>query len=66
MVLGAAVLHLGEDMLRKLTITIGGVVIAIGDYWALALGVSFIVIVLVLPQGVVGSWLKWRYRQKKE
>lgn len=66
-VLGAFGLHLLEDFLRDIVVTVGGVSINVGERWALILGVIFILIVIVFPYGVVGTvqnaWRKWRARQ---
>jgi branched-chain amino acid transport system permease protein len=63
--LGAGILYLGEIALRGLEFTIGGTVINIGEYWALLLGVAFILVVMVFPSGVVGTWRTWRLRRKQ-
>lgn len=62
--LGAVILHMGENALRGLTITIGSSVFNVGDYWLLALGIAFIIVVMVFPQGIVGTWVRWRYERK--
>ncbi len=62
--LGAGILHLGETVLRGLTITIGETVINLGGSWALILGIAFIVVVMIFPQGVVGTWARWRLRRQ--
>lgn len=62
--IGAGVLYLGEIALRGLEITIGETVINIGEYWALALGISFIVVVMLFPTGIVGTWNQWRARRR--
>jgi branched-chain amino acid transport system permease protein len=62
-VLGAAGLHLSDRLLRDAKITIGGTVINIGSNWTLLLGIAFIVAVLVFPQGIVGTWQRWRNRK---
>jgi len=59
-VVGAGVLHLIERPLRELEITIGSLVLDIGQVWALILGLIFIIVVLLFPQGIVGTWNKWR------
>ncbi|GAB4576049.1 MAG: branched-chain amino acid ABC transporter permease [Anaerolineae bacterium] len=61
--LGAALLHLGETALRGLEFTIGDLVVNAGDYWFLLLGISFIVVVMVFPQGLVGTWRTWRLKR---
>jgi branched-chain amino acid transport system permease protein len=60
--LGATVLHLGEEALRSSDIMVFGN--AIGDYWLLALGIAFIVIVLVFPKGIVGTFNEWRMKRR--
>lgn len=60
-VIGAFGLHLIEEILRDTVLTFGGVPIKIGERWALILGMLFIVIVLVFPYGIVGTWrLYWQ------
>ncbi|MBN2470518.1 MAG: branched-chain amino acid ABC transporter permease [Anaerolineae bacterium] len=61
-VIGAAGLHLSDRLFRDATFALGDTVINIGSSWALILGITFIVIVLVFPQGVVGTWSRWRQR----
>jgi branched-chain amino acid transport system permease protein len=62
-VIGATGLHLLETVLRESVLTIGGVTINVADVWGLLLGVIFIGVVLVFPQGIVGTWQKWRSRR---
>jgi branched-chain amino acid transport system permease protein len=71
-VIGAAVLHLGETFLSKPDLHINlnfivfrySTVVDTKTDWALALGVVFIVIVMVLPYGIVGQanrlWIQMR------
>lgn len=63
-ILGASFLHFGEDALRNLEIPIGEMVINVGEYWALALGIVSVIVVLVFPQGLVGMWQQWRAKAK--
>lgn len=58
-VVGATLLHLGERLLNR-EFSIAGAVINIGQHWSLLLGVTFIIVVLAFPQGVVGTFMKWR------
>ncbi len=55
-VIGAAGLHLSDRLLRDAVITVGGVTINIGASWTLILGIAFIVVVIVFPQGVSQLW----------
>jgi branched-chain amino acid transport system permease protein len=55
---GAFSLHLTEHFLRDASITLGATTIEIGRYWALILGVIFVLAVMVFPQGVVGTYKK--------
>ena len=68
-VLGTGLMHLLEQSLRDTIFTIGSTEVNIGEHWALILGVTFIVIVLAFPRGIVGSlqswWQRWRARQVK-
>jgi len=63
-VIGAAGLHLSDRLLRDAVITVGGITINIGTSWTLILGIAFIAVVLVFPQGVVGTWQRWRLRKQ--
>jgi branched-chain amino acid transport system permease protein len=62
-VLGAVGLHLLDTVLRDLTIQLGGTTLKIADVWGFLLGVIFIVVVLIAPQGLIGSF---RRRGKSE
>ena len=63
-VLGAASLHLLDTILREQVVTIGTTTISISDSWGLILGLIFIGVVLVFPQGIVGTWMHWRVRRQ--
>jgi branched-chain amino acid transport system permease protein len=64
-VIGSTGLHLLDTVLREATITVGGTTIDIANIWSLLLGVIFIVVVLVFPQGVVGTLMRWRNTPRK-
>ncbi|GAB4518521.1 MAG: branched-chain amino acid ABC transporter permease [Anaerolineae bacterium] len=59
-VVGATSLHLADTVFRDAVVTIGGQQIDIGDSWLLILGLIFIVVVMIFPQGIVGTWLRFR------
>ena len=48
-----------EEALKML----GETVFNVGEYWMLALGLVFIIVVMALPEGVVGTWQRW-YKQR--
>jgi branched-chain amino acid transport system permease protein len=60
-VTGAAVLHLSNGFLRN-PFTVGQTTINLSDSWNLILGIAFVVVVLVFPQGISGVWQYWRGR----
>lgn len=62
-VIGTTGLHLLDTFFRDATITIGGTAIQIANVWGLILGVIFILVVIVFPQGIVGTWQRWRARR---
>jgi branched-chain amino acid transport system permease protein len=64
-VIGATGLHLLETVLREATLTFAGVTIRIADVWGLLLGAIFIAVVIIFPQGIVGTWQKWRSRRSR-
>jgi branched-chain amino acid transport system permease protein len=62
-VLGATGIELADTLLREATITIGGLTIDIGDSWTLILGALFVLVVMIFPYGIVGTWMRWRRRK---
>jgi branched-chain amino acid transport system permease protein len=61
-ILGAGGLHLLNTQFRDYVLVIGDVSINIGDSWLLIQGIIFIVVVLVFPYGIVGTWRRWQAR----
>lgn len=61
-VLGATGLHILDVTFRDAVFTIGTFEINVGEQWSLVLGMVFILVVLVFPYGMVGTWE--RIRQK--
>lgn len=57
-VIGASLLHLSEKILDREFLILGAE-INVGEYWSLMLGIAFIIVVLVFPQGVVGTLNRW-------
>jgi len=62
-VIGATGLHLLDTVLREAVISIGPVTIHVADVWELILGSVFILVVLIFPQGIVGTLSKLRQRR---
>jgi branched-chain amino acid transport system permease protein len=62
-VIGAVGLHLPHTLFRDQVLQITGRSINVSELWELILGVIFIVVVLVFPQGVVGTIRRWRARR---
>jgi branched-chain amino acid transport system permease protein len=56
-VIGAAGLHLSDRLLRDAQLKIGEFTVNIGASWTLILGIAFIVVVIVFPQGISQLWL---------
>jgi branched-chain amino acid transport system permease protein len=63
-VVGASGLHFLDVFLRDAEVTIGGTVIDIANIWALLLGVIFILVVIVFPFGILGTWQRWRAKRR--
>jgi branched-chain amino acid transport system permease protein len=59
-VIGAASLHLLDVFVRDSVFTIAGIRIDVVTIWGLLLGSVFILVVLIFPQGIVGTWNRWR------
>jgi branched-chain amino acid transport system permease protein len=62
-VIGAGGLHFLDVFLRDAKVTLGEIVIDIGNIWALLLGIIFILTVIVFPFGIIGTWQRWRTRR---
>lgn len=63
-IVGAAGLHLSDRLLSDLVIQVGGTTLDIGGNWTLILGVIFVVVVLIFPYGIIGTYTRWRARRK--
>lgn len=61
-VLGASGLHILDVLFRDAVLEIGTFSIDVGDSWHLILGFIFILVVLVFPYGMVGTWNRFRAR----
>ncbi len=64
-VLGAGSLELADTVFRDAEIMIGETAVNIGDSWTLILGLIFILVVLVFPYGVVGTWNQFKARFRR-
>lgn len=64
-VIGASGLHLLDTFLREAVVTIGPITIDIGERWTLILGFIFVLVVLIFPYGMVGTWQRLRMRFKR-
>jgi branched-chain amino acid transport system permease protein len=62
-VIGSSGLHFLDVFLRDATLTIGSTTIDIANIWALLLGIIFILVVIVFPFGIIGTWQRWRLRR---
>ena len=58
-IIGATALHMSDRLLRT-PFSIGGLEVNLTDSWNLLLGIAFIVVVMLFPQGIAGTWAKWR------
>ena len=58
-VIGASGLTLLDTLFRDSSLTLGGITIHLADIWSLLLGCIFIAVVIVFPQGVVGTLGRW-------
>ncbi|MDX2160826.1 MAG: branched-chain amino acid ABC transporter permease [bacterium] len=63
-VIGSAGLHLLDVFFRDSVVTIGGTSIDIANIWNLLLGIAFIAVVIIFPQGVIGTWNRWRMKRR--
>jgi len=63
-IIAALGLVLGETYLRDEVISIGSKTYPIAEVWDLFLGILFVLVVMLLPNGIVGTWNKWRAEQR--
>lgn len=61
-VLGAAGLELADTFVRRTVLTIGELTIDLSSSWTLILGIIFVLVVMVFPYGIVGTWTRLRTR----
>lgn len=61
-VLGASGLHIFQVATREVAIPLGNSTFVIGDNWLLIQGIIFIVVVMIFPFGIVGTWMRFRQR----
>jgi len=61
-IIGAAGLHLLDVFFRDRELVLGAMTIDIANIWALLLGIIFILVVIVFPYGVIGTWKRWQAR----
>lgn len=61
---GAMGLRLLELQLRNVQIPLGDVVLDIGRILPIILGAIFILVVIVFPYGIVGTFTRWRLNQR--
>jgi len=61
-VLGAGSLHIADVMLRdaEIIIDLGIVTVNVADDWPLIVGLIFVVVVMVFPFGIVGTFYRVR------
>ncbi len=64
-VIGASGLHFLDVFLRDAELVIAGITIDIANIWALLLGVIFILVVIVFPFGIIGTWQRRRATRKQ-
>ncbi|MGQ9888506.1 MAG: branched-chain amino acid ABC transporter permease [Aggregatilineales bacterium] len=62
-IIGAAGLHLSERILNR-EFVFGSVAVNVGQQWSLILGITFIVVVMAFPKGVVGTFESWQARRR--
>jgi len=68
-ILGATGLHLADVAFRDRIIEIGGASIQLSDSWALITGLIFVLVVLVFPYGIVGTYYRvkiWINKRRKK
>jgi ABC-type branched-subunit amino acid transport system permease subunit len=63
-VIGAMGLRLLELQLRNVQIAIGESVLDIGRTLPIILGALFILVVIVFPYGIVGTFTRWRLNRQ--
>ncbi len=65
-VIGASSLHLLDVFLRDKVVMVAGLTVNFANIWGLLLGAIFIIVVMIFPYGIVGTYQRWRAKRATE